>query len=227
MNVSVSGIERNHVYEIEADTSESWNVYQYQYMYSFVDKVYASKINDTDLVEHVLEQPNYHSPDNYLAGDIREEFILDLDSNYTEKLNLEISLHLSRIAGKPIKRVNFKNDGDNTGFWVNKQSPTEYNPLHSHTGIFSFVYYAAIPEEIRNEHELQRGNSATRGLIQFVSTLTNQMLTFNPRVGDILIFESTHLHQVYPFYRDCVRVSVAGNVYGVEFEDGEIVGDMS
>ena len=32
----------------------------------------------------------------------------------------------------------------------------------------------------------------------------------------ILIFESSHTHQVYPFYSDETRISIAGNIYEID-----------
>jgi hypothetical protein len=99
--------------------------------------------------------------------------------------------------------------------WINYQKPYEFNPPHCHDGVLSFVMYASIPEEIRSEYlDSHSPHAKMRGLIQFSSERTNEVFNFNPQTNDIFIFESTHKHEVFPFYSDNTRVSVAGNIFG-------------
>ena len=121
---------------------------------------------------------------------------------------------MSNVVRRQVSYVNLDND-----LWVNYQKATEYNPAHSHIGQFSFVIYADISESIREEHKKSIGNAETRGLIQFNSQLTNDIMLFNPSKHTILIFESSHLHQVYPFYSNETRISIAGNVKGVTIDE--------
>ena len=98
--------------------------------------------------------------------------------------------------------------------WVNFQKKYEYNPVHDHSGIFSFVWYLDIPEEIRQEHKNSKGNTLSRGCIEFSSIFkAASRMRLNPQTNDLLIFASQHEHQVYPFYSDNTRISLAGNIY--------------
>ena len=40
-------------------------------------------------------------------------------------------------------------------FWVNFQNKYEFNPTHSHTGVFSFVVWIEIPSSYKKEKELK------------------------------------------------------------------------
>jgi len=97
--------------------------------------------------------------------------------------------------------------------------PNEHNPIHSHGGMFSFVMYVDIDDKIRNDHKNEKGNSPSRGVIQFLSGITSESVVINPKVGDILIFNSSHRHVVYPFKADCKRISIAGNVHDCNVKD--------
>lgn len=190
-----------------------WDVYQYEYSFSLKDKVYASTIRDRSIKRLSLNSASTEPFNTKLAGDIQKENRIVCD-NISEKVKKELSLHLSRILRTPINRVTIKiPERGYDDLWINYQYPTEYNPSHNHSGLFSFVIYANIPESIREEHKQSYGNSQTRGLIQFHSEFTNESMSFNPSEDTIFIFESSHIHQVYPFYSDNTRITIAGNIY--------------
>ena len=209
-----------------------WDVYQYNYMFDFVDRNYISTIQNNILMSDVLNWDNKiinHS----LAGDIAMEIYPVLNNDKLSVVKEELKHHLENIHQSKIDDIDLgcvtyegKIEPELKEFWVNKQKPTEYNPIHLHSGIYSFVYYLSVPEEIRQEHMSQKGTSVTRGLIQFLSSRTKSQLVFNPEKGNIFIFDSSHRHQVYPFYSDAVRISVAGNVHGIKFSDGNILGNF-
>jgi len=185
-----------------------------------------------------------------LAGDIQDEYMLQgsnggdvLDSankdlsfsddkikDSLDKIRDFIKSQIEDFFGMPIKSIDFRDTscpghlGEIENIWVNYMKPNEYNPIHNHTGVFSWVWYLDIPEEIRQEHKQQNSNSATRGLISFLSSTGDPHIMFNPKTSDIFIFNSKHEHQVYPFYSDNTRISMAGNVYRIEFENGDVIG---
>ena len=198
------------------ETSKSWDIFQYGYHFSMHDKIYVSQLEDKGLKELCVNSEGNNI--NYdLAGEIQDEQRI-ISPEAVERTKIELLYHLSNITGNQVSHIDLISPHDNEiSLWINRQRPTEFNPSHNHSGIFSFVFYASIPEEIRQEHEKASiGNGKCKGLIQFSSERTNNNMYFNPTEDTIFIFESSHLHQVYPFYSDNTRISIAGNVH--EFE---------
>lgn len=193
--------------------NKSWDIFQYGYHFSMQDKIYVSQVRDKGLKELCVNSEGNNI--NYdLAGEIRDEQRLT-SSEIVERTKIELLHHLSNIVGNQVFYINLISPSDDEiSLWINRQRPTEFNPSHNHSGIFSFVFYASIPEEIRQEHETGAiGNGKCKGLIQFFSERTNNSMYFNPTEDTIFIFESSHIHQVYPFYSDNTRISIAGNIH--------------
>ena len=146
-----------------------------------------------------------------LAGDLNEEYGLDFRDNIPllKKIQDQINHTLSLSMGKTV--ISHFVDR----MWVNFQKPNEVNPIHDHTSTISLVWYLDVPECIRQEHLQQKSNIPVRGLIYFYSTFGSDSMTFNPKVGDMLMFGSHHAHQVYPFRSNVERVSLAMNIRNV------------
>ena len=107
-------------------------------------------------------------------------------------------------------------------WWVNYQKQNEFNPVHNHGGVYSFVIWMKIPydSEKQNQKDIARNsNTPSIGDFQFLYSnmlgeTDNYNYPMNPdREGTLLFFPSQLLHQVYPFY-DCdeERISVSGNI---------------
>jgi len=199
---------------------QDYDMFMYNYLRSMDDKVYVSKLINHDIkslcMENIGEDMNRR-----LAGDIKDEF--DITDPYTMRcVEEELAIHLSRIHQRRVGKVSLLDQTDNSKqLWINFQRPTEFNPKHRHSGVFSFVIYVSIPEEIRQEYTAAKSNPSgkRRGMIEFTSKRANEALIFNPRTDDILVFSSDHDHQVYPFYSDNVRVTVSGNINLMEWAE--------
>ena len=107
-------------------------------------------------------------------------------------------------------------------FWVNYQKQGEFNPLHDHGGVYSFVIWMKIPtkhfEQNKNPISL-KSNTHVISAFQFQYTnILGKMQPYdyemNPEMeGTILFFPSQLRHCVYPFYNcDEDRISISGNV---------------
>lgn len=107
--------------------------------------------------------------------------------------------------------------------WVNFQKKYEHNPIHTHAGKYSFVWWVQIPydleEEFSQEHS-KESNSPTASVFQwnyFTLNSTkmvqnNVPLTKGRDDGRFFIFPANVPHQVYPFYTsDDYRISISGN----------------
>lgn len=215
----MSGVDRIiNVNEFLKKIDSNYFVGAYNYLSEFNDKIYMSNIENLAIKDLCLNDfsTNFNSE---LAGDISNEFRVN-NPEAIRAVEIELVHHLRKALNLKVADVSFKDPGKpGYNLWVNYQKQYEFNPTHNHGGEFSFVIYASIPEEIRNEHKNSHGNAKTRGLIQFQSERTNEFLLLNPSENNILIFKSNHLHQVYPFYSDLTRISIAGNVHSIWIEE--------
>ena len=110
-------------------------------------------------------------------------------------------------------------------WWVNYQKKHEFNPIHDHTGVYSFVIWVKIPTEYEHQHALSiaKGVNPFGGAVtgDFVFNYTNiigKQSSFIFNMGEyvegrMILFPSDLRHCVYPFY-DCdeERVSISGNI---------------
>jgi hypothetical protein len=113
-----------------------------------------------------------------------------------------------------------------TSAWVNFQQKGEFNPLHNHTGLYSFVLWYKIPYYSNIEDSAgpgRKSNNKLAGKFQFhytdiLGNITGAVLPIdNKWEGQILLFPALLNHQVYPFYSsNDYRISIAGNLFLVQ-----------
>lgn len=108
--------------------------------------------------------------------------------------------------------------------WVNFQNKGEFNPVHRHYGVISFVIWVQIPYKYKDECKLDTAQNLNEkpsgGCFQFLTTsLTGEVGYYNYDLdptfnGTAVIFPAGLNHQVYPFYTsDLERISISGNIY--------------
>lgn len=165
-----------------------------------------------------VEQSYNHN----LAGNIKREY--DLNDLITvcepEILNVCKFYKNNFPAYKP--QLVSKNKIILKDFWINFQKKYEFNPVHNHTGLFSFVIWLDIPYTMQEELDASPGKESNNNLAgHFEFTIRNTLgehttlpipvdKTFN---GKICVFPSAMPHSVYPFYTsDDYRITVSGNV---------------
>jgi hypothetical protein len=160
-----------------------------------------------------------------LVGNIEKEFKL------TESLD-----HINSIIARciPVYQNNFddflsRQDilSEDRGLvvnsaWVNFQAKHEFNPVHDHTGVFSFVIWLKIPYDIGTEISCSPGaNGRAPAPGHFSFFYTNSLGNICSYVipadvsmeNTLLLFPAKLTHAVYPFYSsDDYRISVSGNV---------------
>jgi hypothetical protein len=106
--------------------------------------------------------------------------------------------------------------------WVNFQRAGEFNPIHKHAGIFSWVIWLEIPYMIKDQQEYGPGlasNTQVAGSFEFSY---NDALGWQKQLhlgadttwrNRMALFPSMQHHAVYPFYgRDQVRITASGNL---------------
>jgi len=202
--------------EFFAEKSEA-SIYSYNYCNDINDKIYYST-GDDDLKRDMLQHRSTSEANANLAGDIDKEFSIE-DKSLIERLHKMLCKHVSIFTNQKTIKINTTHPEANTPPWINYMRPNEFNPQHAHSGLFSFVWYLDIPEEIREEWKKVRSNRGRRGCIEFYSSLLpTYKMTFNPKTNDFFLFNSHHNHQVYPYYSDNTRISLAGNIYEAYYE---------
>ena len=107
-------------------------------------------------------------------------------------------------------------------FWVNYQKQGEFNPIHDHNGVYSFVVWMKIPtrhfEQNKNPISLKSNDHLISAFqFHYVNILggnSNHTYEMNPEMeGTILFFPAKLMHCVYPFYNcDEDRISISGNI---------------
>ena len=165
---------------------------------------------------------------------VKKSWLLDIQSvNLSEIFGATLGVVALMFGWKDHEKEEFANLGDAApvnqrhpyhlnSFWVNYQKQTEFNPLHDHGGVYSFVIWMKIP----TKHSEQNQNPiAANSLSPHISNFEfvykdingkNQEFIYqmSPDLeGTMLFFPSTLQHIVYPFFNcDEQRISISGNV---------------
>jgi hypothetical protein len=179
------------------------------------------------VVNEAREQPEDMKPE--LAGNISSSIRLDSSSPLLEKFMTEVipsfmdepHTELWRtVEGSTMK----EGEGFNLeSLWVNFQKKHEFNPPHDHSGVYSFVIWMQIPTSYAEQKKLPicANSNADNHISNFAFSYTNtlgRVSTFAYNMekeaeGYMVMFPSTMLHQVFPFYNnDGERISISGNV---------------
>ena len=130
----------------------------------------------------------------------------------------EVTYHLQRNPTDNLSPEDF----ELSTFWVNYQQKHEFNPVHNHAGIFSFVLWNNIPYKYVDEisQKFLAGCSRPEPA-SFKFTYPGPLGEFQSyhycheeeMNKKLLFFPSRLNHSVNPFYStDEVRVSVSGNL---------------
>ena len=108
------------------------------------------------------------------------------------------------------------------GFWVNYQKKHEFNPLHNHTGVYSFVIWMKIPFDYEDQINLPNCKGSNHplnsGFVFEYLDILGRMKYYSYGLskgdeGNMLFFPSELHHQVYPFYNcNKTRISISGNI---------------
>lgn len=182
-----------------------------------IDKNYTEKPKD------VLSAFHKKMSGYYYEKSLSDSLIKDIDN---EVLKL-IELHESKFQCL-INLFNFVVDVQEIQtslnlerMWVNVQRRTEFLPLHTHSGLYSFVIWVDVPFSLNSEKTQSPNDDLIKdksGLFTFVyNDILGKVSIFEMPVdnsweGKICIFPAGLQHMVYPFYStEEVRISIAGN----------------
>lgn len=104
--------------------------------------------------------------------------------------------------------------------WINYGKKHDFNPVHRHSGVYSFVLWVKIPYNFEDEQKVYPFNrSGISGKFSFVHpepcALGGVSVSIIDAVEwDLILFPSDLSHTVYPFFTsDEERISISGNLY--------------
>jgi hypothetical protein len=158
-----------------------------------------------------------------LVGHVEKEFNLVETKTYLENLLMplfegyEKNFHLSSEINVNVSPSKWCLDSA----WINFQKKHEFNPVHKHSGIFSFVIWIQVPYTIEEEKqyfpELSKNNKC--GCFEFHYTNILGEIWCHTIPADkkyenkIIIFPAGLNHSVFPFYSsDEYRITISGNI---------------
>ena len=160
-----------------------------------------------------------------LAGNIDSSYkIFDKDNWFYNNTLIE----LCEIYSQKFKNVGDKLPTQNKHpyyldtMWVNYQKQTEFNPVHDHKGVYSFVIWMKIPTEYDEQKENPiskntNSSSISNFCFNYINIIgENQFYYYEmskKMEGKMVFFPSKLTHIVYPFY-NCsdYRISISGNI---------------
>jgi hypothetical protein len=176
-------------------------------------------------IQHIKK--NFQSAtkaNNYLAGNILREYKIVESQEYLENL-LKDYVQEYENNFRYLRQCDLLSDNRPlilNHAWVNFQEKYEFNPIHDHSGVFSFVIWIRIPYSIEEEKQFSPGYQSRFPLAgHFCFYYTNSLgnichydipadQTFE---NTLLLFPAKMQHGVHPFYTtNEYRVSVSGNI---------------
>jgi len=180
------------------------------------EQIEISKIEQnpykTKLAGHISKSYHLTDPENKLLRHI----------NFVARQMLHLPQQISNYCQTLVGSISTKSNLDD--LWVNYQKKYEFNPIHNHSGILSFVIWVKIPYDFEKEQALAFGKDVkgvTRtACFEFVwpvsgnAPLNTAVLSISKKEEGVICVFPSHLHHlVYPFYTsDDTRISVSGNI---------------
>jgi hypothetical protein len=155
-----------------------------------------------------------------LAGNISQEFKLKITPKI-KYLTENMSKEYFNVFGNKISFYEEDLDFKLKTLWLNLQKKHEFNPVHTHSGVFSFVIWTKIPYDVEKELELfKKSNGSSASLFSFIftdcfgTTHTRGIKVDKSLEWSMVFFPATLAHTVYPFFTsNDTRISISGNVY--------------
>ncbi len=192
------------------------------YVEDTVDSTLMEKIKKTvsEMKENINQQKSFAGN---LVGNIRKQFVFDHYREEIEQLAIKLAQHHDDIYDCS----NYLDDsfGKLTlgALWINLQVAGEFNPIHKHPGVYSFVIWVDLPFSHENEKIYGPGfssNGNKAGCFEFVYTnvygqlMSHQIPADHSYEGKIILFPAKLNHTVYPFFTsEGYRISISGNLF--------------
>jgi hypothetical protein len=187
----------------------------------------SDKLTEDLFLELKYECGIASAPTNHrLVGNIERQYSLDIARKDVGKKLLKqlfsmIYEYESRYGSLNVKVLSKDLPLEFSQTWVNFQKKYEFNPIHRHTGVWSFVIWIQIPysleEELKNPSSINSSANCP-SIFQFsydhiYGSKEENLYIDKSHEGTIILFPSNLMHCVYPFYTsDNYRISISGNL---------------
>ena len=165
---------------------------------------------------------------NNLVGHIKEEYkMMGVTKSFQEFLCAVAATHPNFVSFNNKFKVLSENKPLYLDtFWVNYMKKYEFNPPHNHDGLYSFVVFVKIPYDLKKEEDYfseiaikESRKEIQTSKLNFLNTdpagniCTTAVQVDKSFQGKMLMFPSTQMHMVHPFYTsDDYRITVSGNI---------------
>jgi hypothetical protein len=162
-----------------------------------------------------------------LVGHIKEEYAMPgVERTFLDFLLSNASTHeVFKVYNSKFNVLSENKPIYLDNFWVNYQKKHEFNPIHDHKGLFSFVIFVKIPYDLKKEEgyfkdmKKDENNPIQTSKFNFVNIdPAGKIITITVPVdksfeGKMFMFPATQSHLVNPFYTsDDYRITVSGNL---------------
>lgn len=174
----------------------------------------------TDQALAMLQDHDAQVPYHYkLAGQMQHEYGFEPDQDLKQHLLDKAKQYLLLVMPDETEQTLDLHALYLEGCWINFQRKHEFNPLHTHDGLVSFVLWVQVPYDIEDELAMfAQAREHRNGLFEFVynNILGDiRMMAFpvdRSWQGRLCMFPSSLAHAVHPFFSsDGVRISISGN----------------
>lgn len=174
-----------------------------------------------------------------LAGVLDESYVIQHSDKFNEFISSAITTNLEGINGNStVLKYSNSLEMETQRHWINIQRKGNFNPIHAHSGQYSYVFWHKVPFHFEEENKVSTlkdtGTNRELGDFTFSFVDTNEMFSLqhgmnnlqknrsylstikmgidNKRENYFCIFPSWLPHSVDPFYSsDENRVSFSGN----------------
>lgn len=178
-------------------------------------------IYSTIMKESIEIQSNWSSHERWgegLVGNMEKQYKLTRSVSALEPFLNQMCKEYTKHWNWFHKEEDFKLDQ----LWINFQQKNEFNPIHYHSGTFSFVCWLKIPYNLDNElnaPHVKDSNAKVASTFQFVYTNILGVVSVDTAYVNqdwekkIILFPASLSHCVHPFSTsDGYRISISGNL---------------
>ena len=193
--------------------------------------VFSERIPD-NIFSNIKSLVNVSSKDwnQNLAGNIQKEIAIDLNqyrdiNEYILKITTRTNLFEKYMDVLLNQKANPEFVNLKLGMsWINFQKENEFNPMHIHTGVFSYIIFIKIPYSFEGQAKLfpkTKISDIRCGVTSFLTPnyftkggIKEDFLPLNPSYEGVIYFFRADLnHLVYPFYNTKEeRITMSGNI---------------
>ena len=179
-----------------------------------------------DILDTCINEKGLKPINDELAGNLKHEYSIPKGkaavSPFLMRLIIEHQKKYPDFFKQAHSTLNYKHcEIELFNLWVNCQKKYEFNPMHVHDGLYSFVIWHKIPYKIDEEKARLKMKEIDKraGMFAFLFTgldgkIHSEALPVdNSWEGKCALFPAKLNHLVYPFYTsDDYRISISGNL---------------